>query len=334
MKEKFYDITIIRFGAMSFIVICHMLQFYDMNLAWWFNVGVEVFLFMSGYLYGLKRIREPIGWLKHNFIKILTDYWVYIFIISVIYIVFAREVLSARDMVGMFFTMSQYKGVTHLWYVNFILLCYLLTPILQYIYDKVFDTKSEWFMWTVVCISIGVLYLMYQYHVWMYSASRLMCYIVGYFLAKRYVAQKKEYDFLSESKITKVILIISGLWIVIRAVVEQTGGRINIYDIVKPFLHGITGMGLFLGGRVIFAKITMDERKKKVLNILDKYSYDMYIVHQIFILGPFSLMELTGNIVFNIVLIVICIIVSAVCLRKLVEMSTIMVKKIALRLQT
>lgn len=51
MKKRDYAISIIRVISTGFIVICHMMKFYNCELAWWFNVGVQIFLCMSGWLY-------------------------------------------------------------------------------------------------------------------------------------------------------------------------------------------------------------------------------------------------------------------------------------------
>ena len=50
---------------------------------------------------------------------------------------------------------------------------------------------------------------------------------------------------------------------------------------------------------------------KKLCAYSDKYSYDIYLVHQFAILGPFSLMSLTGNLGINLVLILIMIVLCA-----------------------
>ena len=41
---------------------------------YWFNVGVQIFLFMSGWLYGKKKIDDPVSFIKKNSFKILKDY--------------------------------------------------------------------------------------------------------------------------------------------------------------------------------------------------------------------------------------------------------------------
>ena len=57
-KEHFYSISLLRMVAMLSIVSCHIFQYYGNFLAWWFNVGVQIFLCISGYLYGQKDIGE------------------------------------------------------------------------------------------------------------------------------------------------------------------------------------------------------------------------------------------------------------------------------------
>lgn len=51
-------ISFIRMIAMEMIIICHIMQYYDFVLAWWFNVGVQIFLCISGFLYGQKAIEN------------------------------------------------------------------------------------------------------------------------------------------------------------------------------------------------------------------------------------------------------------------------------------
>ena len=64
-------ISLTRFVATCFIIICHMMQYWDMELAWWFNVGVQIFLCMSGFLYGRKGvIQDDLKFYKKNIAKI------------------------------------------------------------------------------------------------------------------------------------------------------------------------------------------------------------------------------------------------------------------------
>lgn len=46
-----YSISMVRCIATISIVMCHMMQWADIELAWWINVGVQIFFCMSGFLY-------------------------------------------------------------------------------------------------------------------------------------------------------------------------------------------------------------------------------------------------------------------------------------------
>lgn len=53
-------ISYIRLLSMVLIISCHFMQYFEMELAWWLNVGVQIFFTMSGFLYGKKEIDRPI----------------------------------------------------------------------------------------------------------------------------------------------------------------------------------------------------------------------------------------------------------------------------------
>ena len=51
-------ISIMRILVMFSIIVCHLLQAYNNRYCWSFNIGVWVFLAISGYLYGCKVIED------------------------------------------------------------------------------------------------------------------------------------------------------------------------------------------------------------------------------------------------------------------------------------
>ena len=64
-----------------------------------------------------------------------------------------------------------------------------------------------------------------------------------------------------------------------------------------------------------------------LLNLSDIYSYEIYLVHQLVILGPFSLLGITKNILINLFLVCITILCLA-CLLKNIEEKVFSTKKI------
>ncbi|WP_368335686.1 acyltransferase family protein [Phocaeicola dorei] len=93
-KRHSPSISCIRLVAMLLIISCHICQYYGNELAWWLNVGVQIFFVLSGFLYGNKRIDEPIEWIRKQFVKILPTYYLFIFITVILYLIFSPETLS------------------------------------------------------------------------------------------------------------------------------------------------------------------------------------------------------------------------------------------------
>lgn len=60
---------------MLMIILCHIFQFYNCILAWWFNVGVQIFLCVSGFLYGGKNIDNVTQFYTNRIKKILVPYY-------------------------------------------------------------------------------------------------------------------------------------------------------------------------------------------------------------------------------------------------------------------
>lgn len=90
-QQKNYCISFLRLTAMMFIVLCHFFQYYDVELAWWFNVGVQMFFCISGFLYAGKKIDSAIDFITGNLRKILIPYFVFLIPTIAIYFAFARD---------------------------------------------------------------------------------------------------------------------------------------------------------------------------------------------------------------------------------------------------
>ena len=133
--KKFNNISLLRVIAILAIFSFHLLQplsttqgrqYFPMAF------GVEIFLFISGFLYAFKEIVSYKEFFKKNFIKILWPTFLFILICLATGGVFS--LLTKTDFVQFF----HYTSVTgellynhgHLWYIVAILLCYLSLPVL------------------------------------------------------------------------------------------------------------------------------------------------------------------------------------------------------------
>ena len=95
--QESYAISYIRVLAMSSIVLCHFLQALESNWAWVFNIGVQIFLLISGYLYGHKYIEGWISWFRKRFIRIYVPF--VLFLIAVIPVYAVSGKITAKQII-------------------------------------------------------------------------------------------------------------------------------------------------------------------------------------------------------------------------------------------
>ena len=60
-------ISAIRLLSLVMIITCHIFQYLDNELAWWFNAGVQIFLCVSGFLFGQRHIDDIRSFLENVF---------------------------------------------------------------------------------------------------------------------------------------------------------------------------------------------------------------------------------------------------------------------------
>lgn len=315
--KKSSTISAIRFISMLLIVTCHIFQYYDNPLCRWLNVGVQIFFIISGFLYASKTIYDPIDFFKKQIRKILPSYYVFLVFAIIMYVVFCRDILTVSTVIKSLFCVGTIKGLGHLWFVGYILFCYFLTPYLCSFRDSIKEKK----MLTKIVYYIGLIlfvqvigFLLSSY----FLPDRIACYIIGFVLADLYRTLTR-----LESVIMDGILILIGIVLnVIRGYMEYNGIEISqtLVNAYVRYAHLFLGLSIFLILKIILANI----KYNYLYNWSDKYSYHFYIVHLLFILSPFTLMNVTGFAPINCVLAVFASLISSVIL---LQVTSIVAKK-------
>ncbi len=301
------SISYIRFISMILIILCHFFQYYNHFLAWWLNIGVQIFFIISGFLYGSKTLSSH--FLKRRFTKILIPY--YCFLIPVILlhsILFNKPTLSS--IVKLIFCIGTINGVEHLWFVGYILFCYLITPVLFLLKKRLLSfslLKTSFLYLIIIIITITITTVSNFY----FSAAKFICYVMGYFLSDLY--QKSNYNFLKIATIVfgSLAIPITALRIYLKYFYSFSDNRLlKIFNFAEPYAHLLLGVFIFLLMYLLFKNFP----QTPIINFFNKYSYSIYIVHHIFILGPFSLMEITNYTLINYCIVLISISISALAL--------------------
>lgn len=311
-SKKDNAIDYIRVISMAMIVLCHYFMYYDNVLAWWFNVGVQVFFLISGFLYSGRDIGNPVEFIAKQFKKILVPYYIFMIPVTVLYVLFARDAVSAGSIIKVFLCAGTLQGIEHLWFIPYILLSYLITPYLYWFAEKV----KQWpfLKMTVAFAALLGIYMVlgiaFDSH---FAPDRIACYIIGYYIAVYY----KKYG-------QKAIKIMAGISIPVGTIASVVRGYMEyglglaenpVWGTLFSYYQRVSRM--LLGIALFFAMYILLKKAKanKIIQVLSQYSYSIYIVHQLFITGVLAMMDITGIMVVNWLIVLAAIAVSAIALQ-------------------
>lgn len=283
----------IRVVAMICIVTCHVLQFYENRFAWILNLGVQIFLVMSGFLYGHKQITNWKSWACHRILKVYFPFIVFVIIMLPLYEHFTLIEVNIKNFVVYLLNLQGLlggiSGMGHLWFITAIMICYCITPILQHL--KQYSNHM-----LLLLMALGVA----QFCWICYDLNKfqwILLYSIGYFYAN---AQNK-FKFIFH-----IALLLSIIFLLFRIdwqIVCDYSSPINI------FLHSILGLILCLDGIVLLKSLPI--RKVRCIEQLDKDSYFIYLTHHVFALGAFSLLSISSYNFLNVCLFIIVALLSA-----------------------
>ncbi len=288
------SISLIRLVAMCFIIACHIFQYFDNVLAWWFNVGVQIFLFMSGYLYGTKKINKPLSFYRKNFQKILVSYCVVVIPVLLVEF-FALKLFEIKELF-LALVLVRVPGGAHLWFVPVILLCYLITPFLYFFFrDENEEKRSFWIKCAIIFMLIVALSFVANGIAW------LFCYFMGFAVRKLV-----KYYNLTAYITAAVAFVLNFIQILLEYILKSDFKGLTL---ITNYAHIALGALLFFVMKSLFSGIG----ESKILKLSDAFSYEVYLVHHFFILGPLSLMAVTDFVPLNTLIVFAAIAVGAFC---------------------
>lgn len=316
MARRNFAISWIRFLSMSMIVMCHFFQHYGSELAWWFNVGVEVFFIISGFLYGQKEINDSIDFYRKRTEKIIPPFWIYLFLYTLFMLFVNRSYISIRKIFDAFLGSVPYRGLEHLWFIPYILFCYFITPLLETIKKRtVKNNLTRNALDFLICIFI--LELLYHSYKFYFQPYLVACYVAGYFLGSGFLywggLQDKQNRFLHITLFCScVALVLNSIRIYIKyfSSCNVTGNLFNIYE---HYSHVALGIAIFCICFLIFRK----SKNNGLLYFSDKFSYDIYIVHHFIINSNYSILNYLRNPLIGVSVSLIVILLMAIVLNKI-----------------
>lgn len=294
--SKDYSISLVRFLAMVAIFVAHILQFFRLDASFWLTSAVQVFLFISGYLYSKKNISNTISFYKKNLLKILIPCYAFLIPVLVIGVIFAECSMTEAIKIMLTFNTDMYAGIINLWFVPYIVLCYLVTPVLQKILDSIENSN-----YCINCIvATAVFFVIFQLIPY-FSPSIMICYFAG-MIYKRMECMKYINIINTLCIFASVICVIAIVYVDKNIIIDSL--LLNgVYDIFLNISKLFIAISSFILIRKVYFSINID--LSKILQWSDRYSYCVYLSHQIFILGSFSVFYMINNVAMAIVIIIV-----------------------------
>ena len=254
------------------------------------GVGVDLFLFMSGFgltVGMLKRPMKTVDFYKKRVIKIFIPFWIALIIMFIADAIFMDKTYSVgyiiKSMLGFFPTADGFGDVNSpFWYITWMIMFYLLYPL-------VFFKDKPWLsaiILAVIATIIGTFNIFDLGSNWLHRLHTV-AFSMGIILA--WLLQVKEgeknrfieyiKDFRDNSKDMKYI-VIAIMFVIVFYVSQRTGAG------SWPSLTAILGQGFFveqLMSIVIMLAFTVIFILKKVdskfLTMYGVYSYEVYLIH-------------------------------------------------------
>lgn len=286
-------IKYIRVGSMLAIVICHILQSYANRWAFVFNIGVQVFLVLSGYLYGKKIVTNWKKWAVRRVRRVYVPMFLFLIIVLPLYLFFHREIFSWKayalnylNLQGIPFVMGggMLQGIRHLWFITAIMFAYFSTPILQWL-----SKYADW-LFPILLLCVGVSYLLAPGS-FVFAASWVFLYAIGYL-----------YNHLNKKRIYDIGLVLLEIALIVMIALDFNIVEAYFHPLNRVF-HDVSGVFLVIIGIRVLSRMKI-KNIPNIVELFDKYSFHVFIVHYFFVIGPFSLAHITPYIIVNILCII------------------------------
>lgn len=294
-ESESHTIQFVRMIALLLIISCHLLQALDNYYCTILNVGVQVFLAMSGYLYGHKFVSNFKKWLLNKIIKLYIPYCIVVVVTFVA--LYSLNIPTSWKLIPIYLLDLQGfigggYGFGHLWFMTAIGVCYLLTPILQY------GIKWSGYVFSLLLLIGFIEYGILRYELFKFSWVYL--YIISYYFAR----------LNDKVKLYFVLGLFLGLLASISYITIEEIRNYNYWE--NRLFHDLLGIFLLFAPVFISRYCNFSIKLKGFFHWLEHESYSIYLTHYLFILGPLALINITSHIFFNCFMAVCASLLSAI----------------------
>ncbi len=299
------------------------------------DIAVSCFIVISGFslYYTHKDKLNPLSFIKKNLFKLYLPYWIYFFFFTIISLVLSRT-LSFRSIPYIIFGATGLDNIYNSffyypyhqlsdWFLGFILIFYLLIPLIFIVYNKIRSAKLTLFLTGLFSLSMFILLLETPWadKAIRFPLVRVFEFVIGVYLADFFF--RKNHIFKPPQILWFVIPII----IIIKLIFNSN--PITNWLTLSLFFIPIFYLFYFLD-LIVFKKIPL--LMAKLVNKLANLSYVFFLCHHQIIfyyraLRPYHLSMMPYNLYGEMLLLLVVIIITTLIITKIAEYGKEFVSK-------
>ena len=289
VKKTDGSVSLVRVTGMICIILCHVSSFVGQQmLAQLFNVGVPLFLLISGYLYADKVV-QPLPFLRKRLVKLTLPVLLFVLLLAgycriaaVPDVRYATLPLYALNLQGLSFLCSLIpytelcSGAGHLWFLTALMVCYLCMLVVKRTERANTWTRRTFILFcfvsgalVAVCLPIG------------FSLQYLQAFFIGYGFHK--------VNARIRGSVWLWISVLMAFAMAARLLLHRYMDETDVYMAASALSHNILAFWIFACFRFLYAHfdVLIDRLAQTGLfRHVDGLSYYVYIVHYMFLVGP------------------------------------------------
>lgn len=324
MVKRNHIISAIRMICTLSVVLLHIFQQYEPlvpNLRIgtdWLNLGLVMFFTISAFLYSEREITQTGKWLLKRFRDLLVpSLLVGLCTLVVFFLTGHRDYSRIGDTLISCLGLQVWSNdswlFVQLWFLSYILFCYLTVPLIQKIRCR--DCSNVKFWTILISFTIGTQVLVYLLesflHITLLSVGMLLRFYLPYFLLRRYDIHSKP--------LRKTMYWLSGascLAVAVTCVCRYTELAPlpdTVRELVFIYTQTLVGTVCFYW---LYHGLSHIQIKQAILTLSDTYSYPVYLTHCLFIGYSTSVIRAFNYSVYSVLLVLLLTAVASFGIQK------------------
>lgn len=300
-KDRIFFISWLRAISVVLILLCHFTQThsnaYVVMTSQIFNVGVNIFIVISGFLFGRLGVTKPYGkWIIRRAKRIYFPFWLFLIFISLVHLCQGYPIQGLpliKSILGVHGFSYVFPGFAHTWFITAILLCYALTPVMDALVSVYMNEKRNLLhlILALMVAPFGIAFL---------PGYAILGIVPFYGLA---FLLGKCWDCISIDRNTATIALVGVMGaLVFRFTIRALAdGTIWYNNIVVPYTHYIVAFCCFT-----VASHFLNVRPWRIIKWIENNSFEIYLYHYMFICPPLSVMGVSKYWTANCLIVICC----------------------------